>query len=484
MWQALKHSDDRLRYFGGDLRLVSLNAVDETNTTRQIDTLLFQHELGIERVEKIAHERLMRAQLGFVMKLEMETNAAERISKSESGVPLAPQGYVSIDEILAFITLGDLFCYPVESDQPVYRGLALKQWLRGYALVKEKLVYKEGLPLLGLRTFTTSELSALFTKFGLSSDQALAFLEATTFSTGRNDFFDTPFLRGPEDTWHLFAPAYIGAVLSNILVSMLAANGVQFHTKGKRFESKTLELLQKHGLNAKSFTYTVGEEQFECDTAFVWDDRLFVFECKNHGLSGLNITSSYRFIQKMEEASEQVQRICGQLNADPSILQRNLGPDISWSTTVPCVLNAMPWAAGKLGETFFYDSSALTKFLDEGFLAVVMPIKLDSQVTIQRRHKFSLWTGDKPTARDLLRQLDKPLQIQVLEDEWEVDAPLVLLSKNLGLVSPYLRRKEPNQRRSLKSFGLSEDDITNLLNNFDDFCKHASHLKGNLSKQS
>lgn len=484
MWRALKQSDERLRYFGGELRLSTVKAVDETNQSHNIDALLFQHDLGVESVETIAHERLMRAQFGFAMELELETNAAEKVSKANFGIALAPAGYISTDEILAFVTLGDLFCYPVESDQPIYKGLALKHWLRGYAVLREKLAYKNGEPIFEVVSQTTAELIALFTAYGLSNEQAATFLESTTFSSGRFDLFDTPFLRGQGDLWHFFAPAYLAANLSNILVSMLSTNGVQFDKKGKQFETKILDLLNKHGLNAKGFKYTVDGQQFECDVAFIWDDKLFVCECKNYGLSGLNVIASYHFFQKMGAASEQVERNCSHFDSDPSFVKNNLGADVSWKTTVPCVLNAMPWAAGKLGDTYFYDSSALTKFFDEGFLAIVMPLKIDNQVTIQRRHKFGMWSGAKPTAQDLLKQLTKPLQIQVLEDEWEVDAPLVLLSKELGLISPFLKRKQPDPRRTLKSYGLSDEEITKLLTNFDEVSKQAQKLKAKFSKKS
>lgn len=483
MWRALKQSDDRLRYFDGEVRLSSVNTVDERNQTPQIDALIFQHELVMERVETVAHERLLRAQLGFAMELELETNAAEKVSKANSGVPLAPRGYISTDEICAFLTLGDLFCYPVESDQPIYKGLALKHWLRGYAILLEKLAYNNGVPRFEIVTLTTNELVTLFTSFGLSDNQAKAFLETTTFSSGKFDLFDTPFLRSQGDLWHFFAPAYLAANLANIIASLLSTNNVQFENKGKQFETKVLTLLKKHGLQAKGFKYSVGGQQFECDVAFVWDERLFVLECKNYGLSGLNVIASYHFCNKMAEASEQVERICSQFNDDPRIVKNQLGAGVSWKTIVPCVLNAMPWAAGKLGDTYFYDSSALTKFFDEGFLALVMPIRLSDKVVIQRRHKFSLWSGEKPSANDFLRQLEKPLQIQVLEDEWEADAPLALLSKNLGLVSPFLKRKAPDPRRSLKAYGLSNKDISELLKNFDEVAQQAQKLKEKLAKK-
>jgi hypothetical protein len=483
MWRALKQSDDRLRHFGGELRLSTVNAVDDQNKSHKIEALLFQHELGTESVETIAHERLLRAQFGFAMQLELETNAAEKVSAANAGVPLAPAGYISTDEILAFVTLGDLFCVPVESDQPIYKGLALKHWLRGYAVLREKLAYENGNPKFELVTKTTAELITLLTSFGLSADQAKAFLEATTYSSGRFDLFDTPFLRGQVDLWHFFAPAYLAANLTNIIASLLATNNVQFENKGKQFEKKTLDLLNKHGLQAKGFKYSVDGQQFECDVAFIWQDYLFVLECKNYGLSGLNVIASYHFFQKMAEASGQVERICSHFNADPSIVKNQLGAGVSWKTTVPCVLNAMPWAAGKLGDTYFFDSSALTKFFDEGFLAIVMPIKLENNVVIQRRHKFSLWSGEQPSANDFLKQLNKPLQIQVLEDEWEIDAPLALLSKNLGLVSPFLKRKEPDPKRSLKAYGLSDDDISKLLKNFDEVAQQAQKLKEKLAKK-
>jgi hypothetical protein len=482
MWRALKQSDERLRYFGGELRISTINAEDEKNHSHKIDALIFQHELGVESVETIAHERLLRVQVGFAMELKLETNAAEKISKAEAGVPLAPEGYISTDEILAFLTLGDLFCYPIENDKPVYKGLALKHWLRGYAILREKLAYNNGVPRIELITRTTSELVTLFTSYGLSNDQAKAFLEATTFSSGKFDLFDTPFLRGHGEIWHFFAPAYLAANLSNIVASLLSTNNVHFENKGKQFETKTLTLLNEHGLQAKGFKYSVDGQQFECDVAFVWDEHLFVFECKNYGLSGLNPIASYHYLQKMEEASGQVERICSHFNDNPSIVRRQLGAGVSWKTTVPCVLNAMPWAAGKGGNTYFYDSSALTKFFDEGFLAIVMPIKIAQNAVIQRRHKFSIWSGERPSANDLLKQLEKPLQIQVLEDEWEIDAPLALLSKTLGLVSPFLKRKEPDPRRTLKSCGLCEYDISKLLTHFDEVFEQAQKLKEQLTK--
>jgi hypothetical protein len=107
---------------------------------------------------------------------------------------------------------------------------------------------------------------------------------------------------------------------------------------------------------------------------------------------------------------------------------------------------------------------------------------VNSQVTIQRRHKFCLWSGEKPTAQDLLRQLEKPLQLQVLEDEWEIDAPLVLLSKDLGLISPFLKRRQPDPRRSLKAYGLGEEDIKKLLDNFGEIQKQVSKLKARQKK--
>lgn len=477
LWRGLKQSDDRLRYFGGTVTKTIVEAIDENKNSHSVEALIFDSPLQVAKIEEIAHERLLRAQFGYFTELEYKCNSSEKVSGAESGVPLPPSGYISSDELLAFITLGDLFCYPVESEMPTYNGLALKHWLRGYAVVKEKFAHKNGSPVFELRSFNSLDLEELLTRFGLSPDQATAFITALIFTPSRNDLFNTPFLRGQGSELHFFAPAYMAANLTEIIVSRLAAGGVQFQTKGKLFESKLLKLLHHHGRNAIGFKYSLGGQEFDCDAAFVWDDTLFVFECKNYGLSGLNITSSYRFLQKMQSAAGQVKRISRQLNENPEIVRGHLGNDVSWSKTVPCVINAMPWAAGKLAEVYFYDSSALTKFFDEGFVAVVMPIKLRDNVIVQRRHKISMWDEEKPTAEDFLRQLEYPIQVRSLEDEWEVDAPLAMFSEKLGFVSPFLRRKEPNIERSMKAFGMKDHEIAELLKDFEDMHKEAQSVK-------
>jgi len=477
LWRGLKHSDDRLRYFGGTVTRRKVEAIDENKKSHSVEALVFESSLQVAEIEEIAHERLLRAQFGFFTELEYESNSSEKVSGAESGVPLPPSGFISSDELLAFITLGDLFCYPVESETLIYNGLALKHWLRGYAVVKEKFAHKNGSPLFELRSFDSLELEELLTRFGLSSDQATAFVNALIFTPSRNDLFNTPFLRCHGTELHFYAPAYMAANLTEIIVSRLAAEGVQFQTKGKLFETKILNLLNLHGRNAKGFKYSLGGQEFDCDAAFVWDDTLFVFECKNYGLSGLNITSSYRFLQKMQSAAGQVKRICRQLNENPEIVRGHLGGDVSWSKTVPCVINAMPWAAGKLAEVYFYDSSALTKFFDEGFIAVVTPIKLRDNVIVQRRHKISMWDEEKPTAKDFLRQLEDPIQVRSLEDEWEVDAPLAMFSEKLGFVSPFLRRKTPNIERSLKAFGMNDHEIAELLKDFAEMHIEAQSVK-------
>ncbi|WPJ97530.1 NERD domain-containing protein [Coraliomargarita algicola] len=485
VWKVLKTSEEQLRYFGGELNPGRIKALDHKQTQQDIEAFIFDLESEDALIEEIANERLKRAQLSYAMSLEFETDAYDKISKSTSKVPLAPNGYISRDEILTFLTIGDLFCYPVESDKEIFNGLSLKHWIRGYAVLKEKLLKKDESSPLELRTFTTTELTEVLEQYGLSSKQANNFIETLRFSPSRNDLFNTPLLRGSDDAWHFFAPAYVGANLSEIIISLLSANGIQIKSKGKQFEKNTLDLLTEHGLNAKTFNYTLGDEQFECDAVFIWNEKLFVVECKNYGLSGMNTISSYYFSLKMKDARKQVQRISRQLNENSEIVKRHLGENAKWSETVSIVLNAMPWSVGKVDGTYFYDSSALRKFFNEGHVSFEMPIRLNDKVVVKRRHKVSLWAGEEPTSHDFLHQLNNPIQVEALKGEWEwgFDPQLPLLSKNLAIVRPFWKRKDPDHRRTLKAYGLSDQEISDLLENFNEVHANAMKLKAKYSDE-
>ncbi|MEI6607338.1 MAG: hypothetical protein WCP35_18655, partial [Verrucomicrobiota bacterium] len=108
----------------------------------------------------------------------------------------------------------------------------------------------------------------------------------------------------------------------------------------------------------------------------------------------------------------------------------------------------------------------------------------DSRLQIQRRHKLSMWEGKQPTASAFLRQLENPLQVQGLADEWQIDAPLAMLSQKLFFVSPFWNRKQADIRRSLRAYGMSEVDVEKLIVSFDEVHKHAMRLKENQSDRT
>jgi hypothetical protein len=485
MWRAFEQSDDHLRYFGGELVLQpGCSVTDDKNRTHTIDVLQFRLGQETNLIDQIAQERLNRAKFGFMRQLEQTTNAEQKVSKAIEGTPLPPQGYISIDEIHGYLVLGDLYCLPVESDKAVYKGLALKHWLRGYAVIKEGLAHRNGKPIIEVLTFSETDLVGTFMKAGLTEVQAKSFIAATTFNKGRSDLFDTPFVRSADGNIHFFAPAYAGAQISSILISMLSTNGVQFEKKGFAFEEKVRNRLLKSGLNVKTFKFKYEEKQLECDAAFIWDKKLFVFECKNNTLSGSNSIASYNFWQGMSDAVKQLERMRDAFTEDPKRVKDHLGKDAEWDMIVLCVINAMPWSPGKIGDIYFYDSSAMVKFFEEGVITLQMPVTVAENITILRRHSLPLWTGAAPTADDFLKQLENPTQVQMFEDEWDIAAPLALLSKQLGVVNPFLKRKSPDPKRSLKACGMDDAAIENLLADFRKTSQLAAKLREKLKEKA
>lgn len=454
-WDALLDSSESLRFFGNTLEEVQAPEGDKRRA------LVFDLDLVPAVFFSIARLRQHQIQLEFSMRYLVQTSDYKFSDPERESVPLPPHGYVTLDELVAVTLLDAEYHYPVEDDSPL-AGLSLRQWLRAYAVLK-----RVHCPDLTAGNYGGEVVQVDCTKLeralmnaGLLRDQAHIFLQAATFGKDKRDLWDAPLLQTSDGQVLFLAPLFATADILAIVVSQLGTQRVQIPSKGDAFEAHVVEKFNSAGISAKGFKYVVGGKTYQCDAAVVWDKCLFVIECKNYLLPPETPAEEFHFLASLDDAAEQAKRIASDLRQHPEIIAENFGDDSTFTDVYPVVLNAMPFCYPQHGKgVFFYDASALSRFLESGDLFVSQTITVEGKPRLFDHRVGNLWSGESPRAVDFVRQLHNPVQYVVERGLWSSAQFAIALSDGWVLAKPRLERKESSISDILEASGWSADGI-------------------------
>jgi hypothetical protein len=220
-----------------------------------------------------------------------------------------PDEFVNLNEINSAALLSTILGLDVRNDLTKHSGLRIIEWLRGYCVLSEIAVLNaEKTSSENVVRFGTGELEDILIRVGLSLETASAFISKASFSTLSSDLFDCPLLRSGDGSISLFCPAVLHADPGVVTYSNLATLGDTFEKKGKRFESAVLKFFRENGFNPYSIDTRRNGEPYEIDVIVPWRQYLFVFECKNKGLSSNHPIRSYYFRKERDGFVRQVQR--------------------------------------------------------------------------------------------------------------------------------------------------------------------------------
>jgi hypothetical protein len=212
----------------------------------------------------------------------------------------------------------------------------IREWIRAYAVLERCFARVE------LVEIDRVKLTEILTRASVPNHKAELFIKALTFSMEKLDIYDAPLLEDEGGGLYFFAPAYAGISFPQVIFSQLSSQGIQVYGKGELFEEDVIRMFRDTGVQVAGFKYWVGEQEFDCDAAVLWDEILFIFECKNYSLPSGRASDDFFFMKKLDEAVEQVKRIDRQLRDDPSILLKHLGANAKWTAVHLVVLNAIP----------------------------------------------------------------------------------------------------------------------------------------------
>ncbi len=450
VWQHVVEESKYHRFWGGHFEV--RDPVEEQKTALpSLEHVIVSVKTERDRrddiriAEYIAFNRIQRKQV-VISRNIARSSAKDRVKNPRvEVVALAPDELASELEMATLYMLDmDMHFNPIKNTT-TFGGLTILEWLRGYCVLEE--CYAGGLSELpdGIIQIDAKEFGATLQRAGLSPAKAETFLERVIFQAGRRDLYDAPLLHTSDGRLFFLAALYRGIDVALIISSQIGSQRLNVDSKGKAFERAVLKIFADAGLTAKTFKFSIGSTQYDCDVAVLWDGHLFIFECKNYSLPTDDPADRLFFWNRQEEAMQQVERIAKDLDEHPEIVRQHFGDDASWDKIHAVVLNAsfLSFSKSRKG-TFFYDVSALGRFLKEGTLNEIhsVPVKgkrVDVSVEVKR-----LWKGARPTPLDLLQEMKQPSQVTMEQDKYYIARRLLPLSATSAVMIEEAASKPPD----------------------------------------
>lgn len=418
IWYKWRKAEERLRFLG-----VSLVMLQEKDLPSDLRNLNLKHYVvpatELEKLVFVSSERLKNRIIQTYTDLLVSQNCPSKFKNVNEGCALPPDEFISIDEIHSGVVLSELLSYNAILVKEKVAGLRLAEWLRGYSCLKafvteEDCSKSDSKSLLVL--IPKQKLEDLLVKNGLVKAAAKLFLSLVSLNKNSQDLFDTPLIKLGEENYIIFAPALINTSLAQVILSNISSRGIPLSRKGKAFEKDILSFLNKNGYLAKQLKFKIGGDEYEYDGLFLWDDYLFVLECKNHSLANNNPVQTYYLELEIETNIKQLTRLVEGLKSHSKILEEKLGISLEGKKIVPCLINSLPFSIpGNINGIYFIDSSLFKRFFEERyfFIKSIHPLKANTKLLF-RQAVHSSWSDEKPTPKDFLKFLEDPYQLKFI----------------------------------------------------------------------
>jgi hypothetical protein len=462
LWKQWENAEEKLRYFKGHLRIINGSdiPIEIKNLIPTVKTAYIFEPEGLDwgKVEMVANERMNRRMAQNYHQFRMETNVAEKAVGITGSAELIPNAFISLDEVHAADTLNRLFSFPIDQHEELYGDLKLVEWVRGYTALSEKASQHFDFSYSGtqnlVQIWTHEELDDLLQRLGLINGSASILLQRLTLKRSSRDLFDCPLIQLSDGNYLVFLPVLVQANIPRTIISILSSINAKIRYKGPAFEKTIQQLFLKAGMTCKSFKVTRDGQEYEYDAVVVWEDYVFVFECKSRSLSDLSPMNSFFALQEAKSFIKQVKRLSGALTTYPDILSTHFDIDITQKTVVPCIVNVLPFSLpGPLDGVFFTDQSSISRFFEDKYFRILREFDIgDGKKVIHRLAFRQLWDGDTPASKDFMRQLHEPTQFISVEPQIQIQPMIIALNNTTLGVNPVI----------IKGFSSFDEILTNL----------------------
>ncbi len=411
-WQAIEDIGKRCLLFGGQvIHCIGEDVPEDARIKGGVkESFHFvREETDFEVFDSIANQRLNKK----IFQYHFEMLHDEHLEKFiVSDIKDLKDGfYLSIDEISTIRAIQDIFHTNLIEDESLYNGLRLIEWVKAYSCLK--YICKCIKDSIQQNVISTKTLENYFSKSGLDREKARIFIDIVTFGRDSRDLFDCPLLKLSNDNYYVFSHSFLNSNLTVLILSRMSSLEVVVGNKGYKFERNVINNLTNLSSGCRGFKFKRGSNEYEYDAVFILNGKLFVIECKNRTLSGSNIVLSHRKKQFMDENVLQIDRLVKALLSHPEVMEEHFGINVFDYEIVPVILNCMPFSwKGKYKNVYFTDSSSLNRFLDSRYINAVVSKSKGEQRVLENSTVYKLWESETPSADDLIRQFENPIQLQ------------------------------------------------------------------------
>ena len=454
-WSHWQRIDKRRRFLGGELMYYRGKQLPK-DAPEHVKTLIEYQPEEHGRSERevydyVAHLRLQDRMAQTYWQLQQADEIAAQCVGITGDVALPPDQWVSVEEVHALEALSHILGYETLEDEERPAGLRLIEWVRGYIvlreLAKERTGGTEGADL-GDRfavLLETSELVTLLQRCGLKDQAAPRFIELTCLHKSSRDLFDCPLIRVQTTQVLLFTPAVLSTHIVMAVLSNLSNRSAVLGQKGTAFEKAVLAFFRDRGMQAFDFKARRDGEEYQYDAVVPWGDYLFVFECKNHSLSGNDPVQAYYFDLENAAHAKQTSRLAKALTTHPDIIVEKMGPQYVGLNIIPCVLHLLPYSRlDDVDGVYFTDWSAVTRFFTEPTIAIKNIRWINGKMVVTPVLIRKYWSADSPTPEEFLQQLRQSAQLQLSIAHLELKPLQFAISEGEAVATGELNRREMN----------------------------------------
>ena len=454
-WRNLEHTERRFRFLKGRLNSYSLlnpppNAPSDFKGATEYEPF----ESDIELFDKIANLRAKgKANQNLI---EMKAKVILKTKGLNVSTPLPPNDFIADEEIHGYSILTNSLSFDIGADTKKYGDLRLVEWLRGYSALKLFIEEQidENKPKSSLIELPEKSYLDLLGKNGLNRTKAKVFITSLCFKKSSDDLFDAPLIKIDNGNLLLFGQALRNANLPALILSSLSNRRIQITRKGKAFENEVIKLLNQQD-DIEVGTYKgkqIGDnvqEEFELDAIAIWQNHIFLFECKNETLSDGTPSAIAYFESDLQANVKQTNRQLRGLKTYPEILNtafkgRFKESELQQMSLIPCILYNKPYARiGPIDGIYICDFSSLSRFFEERHIKLNIisgagknPVGLSVPV-------YDLWNSDKPSAMSLTSHIETPIQVKIYSDHMEWTEKVIPVVAGHYLFAPEFEYREP-----------------------------------------
>ncbi|WP_265578064.1 hypothetical protein [Pseudomonas protegens] len=321
------------------------------------------------------------------------------------------------EQYLTASSLSVLLNYDISEDDTIYEGLKLTEWIEGFCGLREYCASlhsskdKEKLKDSELITFTKKSILDHLQARGMSENTAVNFIKNVTFHRRSRDLFDSPLIK-TSSGYAVVSDIILSSVISRAIASNILSRKGEFKLKGAGLESTLKDVFNSSGIEAVSYKrkFPGPEGEYEYDTLVLWENKLFVMECKNRWLCEGRPIAIYNYLKQTRNDIAQVQRLVNGLNSHPEMTSAAFGRNISYDEIIPCVVGGLPYAMlEKISGIYFTDISVISRLFSKRHFDVEYGNEEYGSSTLL----YDQWKADKPSVSSFLDALSRPVQVML-----------------------------------------------------------------------